>query len=156
MEVAFIQPHKGDVKDAKWVESIEILFVDCCKDLNTNDAVARKYYPYLVPGLSMIIQQDYLHFQHPWLVATIEGLDPRVKAVAYTAENSMIFACHDTITLRDVEAAIGMTKQPGKLIELIGRAQDRFEDPRVKHYLAAHITALRKMPSAQSSWDLQL
>ena len=153
---ALIQAHKGDVKRARWAMPTEILFVDCCKDWDTNDVVARRFYPLLVPGLSIIIQQDYLHFQHPWLIATMEALHPRVKAVASTAENSMIFACYEAITPRDIDAAIGMSTQPDKVRELICRAQDRFEDPTIKHYIGQHLVALEKNPSARFSWDLRL
>lgn len=153
---SLIQPHKGDVKFARWSMPIEILFVDCCKDWSTNDVVARKFYPSLVPGKSIIVQQDYLHFQHPWLIATMEALYPRVKPVAYTVENSMIFACYDLITSRDIEAATGMSHQLGKVKELIQRAQSRFPDPAIRRYIGEHLLALEKNPSAKFSWDLHL
>lgn len=151
-----IAVNKGDIANTNWKLPIEILFVDCCKDWDTNDAVTRKFYPFLIPGVSVIVQQDYLHFQHPWVVATMEALYPLIRPVAYTAENSMIFACYNAVTRQDVDAVAGLRGDLGRVKELVRRAQMRFNDPTVKHYIGEHLVALEKNPEAIFSWDFHL
>lgn len=152
----YVRAHKADVTTVEWSDPIEILFVDCCKDWWTNDAVARTFYTKLVPNRSTLIQQDYLHFQHPWVVATMEALYPRLRPIAHTASNSMVFGCYEAVTERDLAAATGMEADVGAARELILRAQSRHEDAAVKTYLGQHLAALAKNPAPRFSWDLTL
>ena len=39
----------------------EVLFIDLAKDWSINDHVARLFFPSLIPGQSVVIQQDYVH-----------------------------------------------------------------------------------------------
>lgn len=65
----------GDILYASWTgEPIEILFLDMIKNWVVNDFVLRTFFPCLIPGRSIILQQDYLWGFGPWLHITMELL----------------------------------------------------------------------------------
>jgi hypothetical protein len=53
---------------------IEILFVDVAKSPNLNQHVATQYISRLIPGRSILVQQDYYHCWHPYMQITMEAL----------------------------------------------------------------------------------
>lgn len=53
------------------VGPIEILFVDLAKSWELNAVVVSQFFPHLLPKQSLLIQQDYLHWQAYWLVITM-------------------------------------------------------------------------------------
>jgi hypothetical protein len=51
--------HPGDVLAERWPgEAIEVLFIDIAKTWDLNHHVARTFFPSLVPGHSVVVQQD--------------------------------------------------------------------------------------------------
>lgn len=51
---------KGDATKAVWSgEPIEILFVDGDKTAEFQEAIIRGFYPHLIPGVSLIVEQDF-------------------------------------------------------------------------------------------------
>ncbi len=77
----FQEPHRevidlsaGDVMKTSWPadKDIEILFIDLAKAECINDFVVKTYFPHLVPGKSVVIQQDYLFCDLPWIHITME------------------------------------------------------------------------------------
>ncbi|CAN5276966.1 hypothetical protein BH23VER1_BH23VER1_20010 [soil metagenome] len=71
-----IDLHEGDVTKTTWPDEkdIEILFIDLAKTAEINDFVVKTYFPRLVPGKSVVIQQDYLFCDLPWIHITMEIL----------------------------------------------------------------------------------
>lgn len=70
-----IQTHPGDFLRQTWPgDPVEILFVDVAKTPRLNGHVARLFYPALIPGHSVLIQQDYFHAWHPYIHIGMEYL----------------------------------------------------------------------------------
>lgn len=85
--------HSGDVKQASVpAEPIEILFIDLAKHWETSDHVVRAFFPRLVPGRSIIVQQDYLyHVWTGWLPVTMEYFSEYFELLDHTEHNSVVF-----------------------------------------------------------------
>ncbi len=64
----------GDVRAMKWDgRPVEVLFVDLAKTLALNDWVVRNWFPCLIPGESILIQQDLFPFcRNGGIAATME------------------------------------------------------------------------------------
>ncbi|HEX4837185.1 MAG TPA: hypothetical protein VFV03_01470 [Solirubrobacteraceae bacterium] len=72
---AIVNMREGDVRDQEWTAGpVEILFIDLAKDWSINDHVARMFFPSLIPGQSVVLQQDYVHEWTPWLHILMEFL----------------------------------------------------------------------------------
>ena len=70
-----VTPHKGDISLAKWSgEPIEILFIDAAKTPTVMEHIVNEFYPALIPGRSLVIQQDFVSAECPWIHATQERL----------------------------------------------------------------------------------
>jgi hypothetical protein len=67
-----VEVHEGDICRERWTGGpIEVLFVDICKSWAINDHVVREFFPALVPGRSVVIQQDLIHEWLPFLTITM-------------------------------------------------------------------------------------
>lgn len=89
-----IVPHPGDLHTQGWGERrpIEILFNDASKSWGLANAIWRDFYPALVPGRSLVVEQDFAHFFTPWVhvlhYRAREVFEP-VEAIPYSG--SMVF-----------------------------------------------------------------
>jgi hypothetical protein len=85
--------HPGDVRQAPVSnEPIEILFIDLAKHWKVSDYVVRSFFPRLVPGHSIVIQQDYLFREwNGWLHVTMEYFSEFFEPVDHTELNSVAF-----------------------------------------------------------------
>jgi hypothetical protein len=64
----YVTVHWGNICDSPWDgTSIEILFLDIMKAWETSDYVLREFFPALMPGRSIVIQQDYVHEGHYYI-----------------------------------------------------------------------------------------
>lgn len=62
--------YEGDISD--WLQKIpealyEIVFLDVLKIASVNDSVVSNIFPSLIPGRSVVIQQDFLTTNLPWI-----------------------------------------------------------------------------------------
>jgi hypothetical protein len=69
----YITTMKGDIRLIEWRNRpIEILFIDVAKQPDINDILIQRLFPYLLPRVSFVIQQDYIHEWLPWIHITME------------------------------------------------------------------------------------
>jgi hypothetical protein len=87
--------HAGDIRKASYRGGpVEILFNDVCKSWEINDAVVAKFFPHLIPGQSVVIQQDYLHFFAYWLVITMDFFRDYFEPAERVADgHTAVFRC---------------------------------------------------------------
>jgi hypothetical protein len=79
---SFIQVYPGDVKQFTWTGGpIEILFIDLAKSWTLQDHLLREFFPHLIPGVSIVIQQDYFFHGCPWIHIVMEQLADYVTPV---------------------------------------------------------------------------
>ena len=84
--------HDGDVTELPApLYPVEILFVDLAKTPAINDRVATQFFPRLIAGRSVVIQQDYLHEKLPWIHVTMEYFADYFSIVADTDQCSVVF-----------------------------------------------------------------
>ncbi len=80
----------GDIIQNPYPEKIEIMFLDVCKCQKTNFAM-QKLFNRLIPGKSIVIQQDYIYGICPWLKVTMGYLKDYFEFVGCTRINSAVF-----------------------------------------------------------------
>jgi len=62
---------------------IEIMFLDLAKSWELNQHVISNYFPALVPGISTLVQQDYVHFNEYWVPITMEYFADEFKCEGF-------------------------------------------------------------------------
>jgi hypothetical protein len=117
---------EGDIADHGWTgQRIEVLFIDLAKTWRINDLMLEQFFPCLIPGHSIIIQQDYMWGFGPWLHITMELLAPYV-----TFLDSMLCSTVYLLRKRIPRKFIGInlrTDIPDNLkLDLIDRAVNRW------------------------------
>jgi len=89
-----VEVHEGDITQAQIPEGdIEILFIDCAKIPEVNDFFVSKLFPRLIPGKSIIIQQDYLHEYLPWVKISMEYFSEYFELLCAAEQNSVVYGC---------------------------------------------------------------
>ncbi len=91
--------HAGDIMLQRApMRETEVLFVDISKTVQINDHIIREFFPTLIPGRSIVIQQDYLHYVLPWLHITMEKFADHFELLCDTEFNSVVFGLTRQIT----------------------------------------------------------
>jgi hypothetical protein len=123
-----IEVHAGEVNRIEWSgEPIEILFIDFAKHWRVCDWVTWQFFRHLIPGRSIVVQQDYLyHWWVAWLHVTMEYYAEYFEYVCDTEVNSVAFLYikkipEEVLRRKTVEALSTQEK-----IELMDRAASRF------------------------------
>ncbi len=64
----FVKVNKADLTKTKWSGApIEFLLIDAMKSWELSNAIQENFYPYLVPGKSVIVHQDFSHYYTYWI-----------------------------------------------------------------------------------------
>jgi hypothetical protein len=65
----------GDLIRMRWDKKpIEVLFIDIAKTWNLNTWVLQNWFAALIPGRSLVLQQDYIYFHQYWISLTMAWL----------------------------------------------------------------------------------
>lgn len=93
-----IDVHEGDITSKPWGEApIELFFIDLSKTIDVNDYLITEFFPHLIPGRSLVIQQDYLWNYLPWLHITMEYFEDYFEELTNTGYNSVVYGVKKTI-----------------------------------------------------------
>lgn len=123
-----IEVHAGDVTAQTWTGgSIELLFVDVAKHWTVCDWVTRELFAHLVPGRSLVVQQDYLFGSWTgWLHVTMEALAEHFDYVCDTGQNSVVFRHTRAIPPEKLRGDLVGDMPRDQKIVLMERAAARF------------------------------
>jgi predicted O-methyltransferase YrrM len=150
---ANITAYQGDVLESPRIEEpIEILFVDVAKSPELNAHIIDGFFRKLIPGRSIIVQQDYLFYKNPWVIATMELLNPKIQLVSWTRENSALFFCREAIDADDVERARYDRLSKSKVEELILDARRRFPFDWQREVFSIALDMYRNHPDETRAW----
>jgi len=98
--------YPGDVMKSPVPDGpIEICFVDISKTAEINDHIIANYFTKLIPGKSIVIQQDYFHFSPLWDIVTMEVLKDYFTPIGYTEEFSALFLYTRELDAEAIERA---------------------------------------------------
>jgi SAM-dependent methyltransferase len=131
-----IEVHAGDICEQSWNnEPIEILFIDVAKHWKVCDWVTWQFFPHLIPGRSLVVQQDYLyHHWVGWLHVTMEYYADCFEYVCDTGVNSVVFL--NTKKVPVVRETVGRLTRDERAA-LADRAASRFEGHKRELILSA-------------------
>lgn len=122
-----VRVHAGDIMDARWSgRPIEILFVDIAKSLPIWKHVLGTFYPSLIPGVSILVQQDYHHPLLPWIHVAQEYLAPYFEVVEPHADDSVAFRLVERIPDRVLDHVGRYDFTVSDQLALLDRAAARF------------------------------
>lgn len=129
-----VEVHDGDVLSRPWTDGpVEILFIDIAKHWTVCDWVTWQFFPRLIPGKSVVIQQDYLyHHWVAWLHVTMEFYADYFEYVCDTGVNSVVFLNTRRIPEGVLREKTVESLTTAEKCELMDRAAGRFTGEQAK------------------------
>lgn len=125
----------GDImQTAEVTHPVEILFLDILKDPGVSAHTVRSFYPKLIPGRSVVIQQDYFYERLPWIKTHQEIFREHFDFVGEIG-SSAIFLCVKEITEAAVDVLAGEIP-PAEQLRLASIAMQRSADPSRRFLMA--------------------
>lgn len=83
---------RGDIADLGWHGApIEVLTIDAFKNAALIDQMVGSFFPALIPGRSIVVQQDMLHWAQPWISALMQRFGDAFRPVAHVPATSIAF-----------------------------------------------------------------
>jgi hypothetical protein len=142
-----VTARRGDVERHPWQGGpIEILFIDLAKTVATHNFVLDSFFKSLIPGRSIVVQQDYLHHQTPWLIATMEMLHPKLELVSWARHHSVLFFCREAVTDRDLQRVRYERLRQDEVVSLFLQARERFQFEWQREMVAQALDTYRASP----------
>lgn len=125
---SLVNIHEGDITHEVWGKApIEILFIDVAKHWTVCDWITENFFPHLIPGRSIVVQQDYLyHHWNAWLHITMEYYSDNFEILCHTEQNSVAFFYKKTIEPQLIRPKLVESLSLGEKIELMDKAANRF------------------------------
>jgi hypothetical protein len=145
-----IEVHEGDITHSEWSGGpIEILFVDIAKQCTVCDWITWNLFPWLIPGRSVVVQQDYLWDRWTaWLHITMEYYDEYFETLCDTGRNSVAFRLvrrfEPGALRRDLVQSLPLDAK----IALMDRAAERFSGDQAELLRSAKDHFLETMADA--------
>jgi hypothetical protein len=124
-----VEVHEGDVQQQTWHGAISVLFVDITKSWETADAVWRTFLPALIPGESLVIQQDLAHWGHPWCAIIMELFADRFEYLGWVWFSSAVYQSTASISAVDLPVSTLDALSSDEALELVDRAAARLGEP---------------------------
>lgn len=91
---ANVEAHAGDLTTYDWQHGpIEMAHVDIMKNWALTNAVLKKFFKELIPGVSMILHQDFVHYNTVWIHLVMYRMREHFEPVGHV-KGSTTFEFH--------------------------------------------------------------
>jgi hypothetical protein len=148
--------HVGDIGEERWTGGpIEILSVDAAKGSAMADHIAAEFFPALVPGRSIVVQQDYLMAVQPWLSAQMVGLRDCFLPLAQVPKVGMVFLCVAPATAEALAAARVDSLTDGKLMQRVREAAAWHDGMVLRGTFKAMLEQIKAHPGVRLGWQMR-
>lgn len=146
--------HRGEIGELEWDSGpVELLVVDAAKSTHLADHIAAQFFPQLIPGVSLLVHQDFLHKQQPWLAVQMVRLAEYFTPLGLVARDCVVFACTKAISAEALAAAATVDMDDDKLLSHL-RSAAKIYDFIPKERFKELINKLRANPGARVAWQL--
>jgi hypothetical protein len=150
-----VELRAGDILEQAWTSGpIELLVIDAAKSTALADHIAAEFFPALIPGRSIVVQQDFLHRVQPWLAAQMFLLSDFFTPVARVPRDCMVFLCTRTPTPAAIAAARTETLDDAALVRLVRRAARLYQPLAGRYWFANMVRKLRANPGERTAWKM--
>ncbi len=150
-----ISLHPGQIESQLWSGgAIELLVMDASKTTATADRFAGMFFPSLIPGRSLVVQQDYLHWKQPWVAAQMELMADAFRPVAHAPHHTVVFRCEAPVDAAMLARGRVSGLSEAELTTLLRRARKRLRALGVAREVVPLIRASRANPGVGQASEM--
>lgn len=132
--------HAGDFHSATWShQPVEVLMVDIAKSKRLGGRVVELFFPCLVPGASIVVQQDYHHAWLPHIHVVMESLADSFECVAPAVDDSAAFLLVEPLSATALRRAVAFDFPVAEQLDLMDRVVRRSGPTRHWHVELARL-----------------
>jgi hypothetical protein len=147
--------HPGLIQHQTWPGApIAVLVVDAAKTARVADAIARAFFPSVVPG-GLIVQQDALHAPQPWVLAQMAGLARWCRPVTHAAPTTVVWRVVRPIDAAALQSAATARLSDAALAAAIAASRDDLARFGVEGRIDRMLARLAAHPGARAARDLK-
>lgn len=148
--------HVGDIGEKRWEGGpLEVLSVDAAKGSAMADHIAAEFFPALVPGRGVLVQQDYLMSVQPWLCAQMVGLRDQFLPLAFVPKVGMVFLCIAQVTSDALTAGRVNDLTDGRLMQRVREAASWHEAMVPRAVFKAMLDQIKAHPGVRLGWQMR-
>lgn len=150
-----LEVHAGDFLAARWTAGlIELLLVDIAKSQALWSQVLAEMFPQLIPGVSLVVHQDYHHTWLPHIHVVMEYLYPYFELVIPRVDSSAVFLLLEEIPAAKLDRAIQYDFTAAEREALMDAAIARIpSDQRLAVQRAKSMMVVRDCDNSASVWE---
>lgn len=118
-----IKHYVGSITNFPWEKelAISILFIDCAKTLDTQKYLLAEFFPALISGESIVIQQDFYHPWHPYIHVVMTFLTDYFDVVVPSAGCTRAYRLIREIPAQLLERAIAYDFSNDEIVSLLAQ-----------------------------------
>ncbi len=147
--------HPGDIGTQVWGGGpVEILAIDAAKSPALADHIAAQFFPPLVPGVSAVIHQDFLHASQSWIVVQMLRLEGAFRLLGQVAKDTVVFQPLRPVTAADLAAARTEGLTDAELIAGLRDAAATWAEAIPRRRFRAMIRRLKANPGVRMAWQM--
>ncbi len=144
--------HRGDLAGQSWTGGpIELLVVDAAKTAAVADRIAQVFFAHLIPGRSIVVQQDALHWRQPWLPAQMAWMGEAFVPVGRVGRDLVAYLCVKPVDADQLARGRIAGRQDRDLIAGLSMAEADLAELVPEGRTAAQIDALRANPNRRAA-----
>lgn len=148
--------HAGEIAEQHWTGGeIEILAVDAAKGSAIADHIAAEFFPALVPGRSVLVQQDYLMAVQPWLPAQMIALSEYFVPLAQVETFCVAFLCVKQVDAAALKAARTDVLKDGALMKRVREAAKWHDGMIRRERFQAMLKRIKANPGVRLGWQMR-
>ena len=148
--------HPGQIQDTGWPGGpIELLFMDASKKIPLMDRMAEQFFPSLIPGKSLVIQQDYLHWRTPWVPVQMEAMANWFTPVAFAPKDTVVFLNTRQIDAEALKAGRVAEMTPNARLSALRRARKSGDALGYGKRLAQSVQAMKANPDCEVAFQMK-
>ena len=145
--------HKGEIQDGGWDGGpLEVLVVDAFKNAGYADKMTADFFPSLIPGQSVVVHQDFLHWSQPWIAAQMVLFGDAFEPVAFVPEDTLVFLCKKRIDGEMLRKAAVAELGDAEILRALETASEWLGHNKIRTRLAEAADGLRQNPGVRTSW----
>ncbi len=153
---AHVALHPGQIEEQDWTGGpIELLVMDASKTKATTDRMAEIFFPHLIAGRSLVVQQDYLHWRQPWIAVQMHLMADCFTPVAHAPPDTVAFLCTAPVTQEILARGRVAGLAPEQMIAALHGARGSLRPLRIARRVNALIAAARANPAVDIGWKMQ-